>query len=59
MAGMARRLRKTAKNVQTGDNDDYSFAVDDLVPARYGGTQRYLDVHLPTFSRFCFATPEL
>lgn len=44
MAGKARTQRKTAKHVVTSDNDNYSFAVDDLVPPHYTGTERYLDV---------------
>jgi hypothetical protein len=44
MAGKARTLRKTAKNVATSDYDSYSFSVDDLVPKRYTGTERNLDV---------------
>ncbi len=42
---MPKSTSKTkVKNVVTSDNDSYSFAVDDLVPKRYIGTDRYLDV---------------
>jgi endonuclease/exonuclease/phosphatase family metal-dependent hydrolase len=33
-----------ARNVVVAENDTYSFAVDDLVPQQYRGTDRYLDV---------------
>lgn len=33
-----------AQNVATSANDGFSFAVDDLVPEQYRGTDRYLDV---------------